>query len=272
MRKLLFSSFVGCLTVVAFAKPFSTDKAYKDLTDEEKVVRLAEARANRLAHFGEKIDKPNSQQGKIVFVDAKLDDFAEDYKKIVSSLLVLGKYNISVVKGEGESVSSKNALEMMRKLDAQIAVFVVESSEYENMILAAPDNGWAIVNATAIKKGATNSTFERARMRKAVMRAYLFAAGASYSRYPGALMSPITNAADLDKLTDTPPVDVLARCKDTLDMRGIKPLYSAFYRKAVQEGWAPAPTNDMQKAIWNKVHAVPQKPIKIEFDPKTDTK
>ena len=40
------------------------------------------------------------------------------------------------------------------------------------------------------------------------------------------------------------------------------------YRKACQEGWAPAPTNDIQKAIWDKVHAVPATPMKIEFDPK----
>ena len=40
------------------------------------------------------------------------------------------------------------------------------------------------------------------------------------------------------------------------------------YRQACQEGWAPAPKNDEQKAIWNQVHAIPDKPIKIEFDPK----
>ena len=27
------------------------------------------------------------------------------------------------------------------------------------------------------------------------------------------------------------------------------------YRQACIEGWAPAPTNDVQKAIWEKVHS-----------------
>ena len=31
---------------------------------------------------------------------------------------------------------------------------------------------------------------------------------------------------------------------------------------------APAPTNEFQKAVWDKVHAIPQNPMKIEFDPK----
>jgi len=44
-------------------------------------------------------------------------------------------------------------------------------------------------------------------------------------------------------------------------------VYAARTREACQEGWAPAPTNDIQKAIWNEVRQLPAKPIKIEFDP-----
>ena len=42
------------------------------------------------------------------------------------------------------------------------------------------------------------------------------------------------------------------------------------YKSACQEGWAPEPTNDVQRTIWKQVHAVPDKPITIEFDPKKD--
>ena len=34
-----------------------------------------------------------------------------------------------------------------------------------------------------------------------------------------------------------------------------------------QEGWAPPPTNEYQRAIWNDVHKIPEKPMKIDFDP-----
>ena len=40
------------------------------------------------------------------------------------------------------------------------------------------------------------------------------------------------------------------------------------YRKACQEGWALAPTNDVQKAIWKEVHSIPDKPMTIEYKPK----
>ena len=44
------------------------------------------------------------------------------------------------------------------------------------------------------------------------------------------------------------------------------------YRKACEEGWAPAPTNDVQKAIWDKVHAMPTEPIKIKPETKKTEK
>ena len=49
---------------------------------------------------------------------------------------------------------------------------------------------------------------------------------------------------------------------------GILPVRTTTYLQACQEGWAPMPTNAVQKAIWEKVRAIPQSPMKIEFDPK----
>ena len=51
---------------------------------------------------------------------------------------------------------------------------------------------------------------------------------------------------------------------------GVKKERRIPYRVAVQEGWAAPPTNDYQKAVWNEVHAIPDKPLTIEFDPKKD--
>ena len=39
------------------------------------------------------------------------------------------------------------------------------------------------------------------------------------------------------------------------------------YVSACQEGWAHPPTNDIQRAVWEKVHAIPDKPIKIKYNP-----
>ena len=52
--------------------------------------------------------------------------------------------------------------------------------------------------------------------------------------------------------------------------RGIGMISFASYRTACQQGWAPAPTNDAQRTIWQEVHQIPDKPITIKFDPKRD--
>ena len=57
--------------------------------------------------------------------------------------------------------------------------------------------------------------------------------------------------------------------KKYMAARGVTPHYRCPYFKACEEGWAPAPTNEYQRAVWEKVHAIPDKPMKIEFDPAT---
>ena len=62
------------------------------------------------------------------------------------------------------------------------------------------------------------------------------------------------------------PVDVGARVNSYLNYCGVKPLQRVTYRRACQEGWAHQPTNSFQKAVWDEVHQIPQKPITIKYD------
>ena len=42
---------------------------------------------------------------------------------------------------------------------------------------------------------------------------------------------------------------------DEAHRRGVQSARFTTYRQACREGWAPAPTNDLQKAIWEEVKA-----------------
>ena len=93
--------------------------------------------------------------------------------------------------------------------------------------------------------------------------------GASMSNYDNPITGFVECASDLDDITDYRlPMDSLTRCKNYLESCNVTPYKRTIYRKAVEEGWAPAPTNDIQKAVWDDVHAAPKNPMKIEFDPK----
>ncbi len=84
-------------------------------------------------------------------------------------------------------------------------------------------------------------------------------------------MQPITSVKDLDSLVgSTLTVDVTMAMRANLEKLGLTQTKYTTYRKACMEGWAPQPTNEYQKAIWEQIHAIPDKPITIEFDPKKD--
>ncbi len=84
-------------------------------------------------------------------------------------------------------------------------------------------------------------------------------------------MRNMVTLKDLDKCkVDRPGPSTLNSSHESAIFFGIEPLKVASYMRACQEGWAPAPTNDIQKAIWNEVYKIPDKPITINFDPKKD--
>ena len=111
--------------------------------------------------------------------------------------------------------------------------------------------------------------FFRARVLKELTRGFAMLCGASDSQFPGALTSAITKVEDLDHHTDHRlPVDLFIRFKKYMKPFGVAPGNIETYETACCQGWAPPPTNDIQRAIWNEVRKLPEKPIKIEFDPK----
>ena len=82
-------------------------------------------------------------------------------------------------------------------------------------------------------------------------------------------MKPVISLADLDAnpaLVACP--QVFANVMDVAEKFGLKAYRPTAYIRACMEGWAPAPTNDIQKAIWDKVHAMPTAPLAIKPETK----
>ena len=70
------------------------------------------------------------------------------------------------------------------------------------------------------------------------------------------VMKPATGVADLDAnlMRNYGPETLVAIMKNAQG-RGMAMARTVPYRKAVEEGWAPAPTNDYQRAIWDEIHS-----------------
>ena len=148
-------------------------------------------------------------------------------------------------------------------------VMLVDGAEDAPLMTVYPEERLALVNMTALLKGVGGSGVRQDRVEKLAWRAIGHLVGCGAPDGYTCVMKPVRNMAELDAMPNKfihPATFFKAR--PYFDMCGVTPARKGTYESACQQGWAPPPTNDVQKAIWDKVHAVPATPMKIEFDPK----
>lgn len=140
-------------------------------------------------------------------------------------------------------------------------------------LLVAPEEFWAAVNVARLAEDKPSSEQLARRLKQEFWRATCMVLGAYVSMQQPCLLTQISGNADLDRnICVIPSIEVLPKTKNAAKSRGIVPGKRAVYRKACEEGWAPAPTNDVQKAIWDKVHEMPTEPLKIKPETKKQDK
>ena len=168
---------------------------------------------------------------------------------------VLGKYlrvRIDTLDAKAEDVADVN--KYLLGNDAKAVVIVVDNAT-DPAILVAPEDKWAKVNIGKFKDKNVKS-----RTQMELLRAFCYLCGGIGSEYNNPLTGFIGNPAQLD---DSPvaelPIDVINRCSPYLKQLGVIPYIESTYRKACREGWAPAPTNDVQKAIWEDINATKER-------------
>lgn len=224
-------------------------------------------RRAQMRRFGGLVARPDSFRGRVVVADAGAGCGAE-----IASVVGAFARNVRIRLEAGTSgrPTPANARGLVRGLDAQAALFVTDDASLPSL-LVAPEDGWAIVSVARLSEGAASEAAARRRVRCEIARGLALLCGAAGSSFPNSLMSAVTAPGDLDGVADeTPPAEVFARMPAYLKGLGVTPLVRVPYRTACEEGWAPAPTNEFQRAVWRQVRQIPDKPITIEFDPKKD--
>ena len=231
-------------------------------TADGKVTKMkkSEVRERIYRYFGGNLKVPGKQKGKAVIVDAAMDVPKQSLDAVAKQFNDTIHIAVEVQKGEFRFESPK--------LAGEVTLFVVDDPKLP-MSLIAPESRWAIVNAATLKSEKTQ--FYDARIRKETVRTLVALLGGCNSTYPDALTGCVTKADDLDRIADTRlQLEIEQRLPSYMEKLGITPYVLTSYRKACQEGWAPQPTNEVQKAIWDQIHTIPDKPITIEYDPKKD--
>lgn len=237
MRKLI-------LGVSVMASLLTADAA-KRMSEEEYIISE-----------GGLVLEPNTQKGEIGYVNCQASAKSEWIEESAAYFRKESKFKVSVYEG---TFDLKNP-----KLVGNVTLFVIDDPSMP-VLLAAPENRWAMVNVAACKS--EKEPFFRARVLKELSRGFAYLCGACDSQFPGALTSAITKVTDLDYHESyVLPVDLFARFRKYMKTFGVNPGNIETYETACCQGWAPAPTNDLQKAIWKKVHTIPKNPMKIQFD------
>ena len=233
------------------------------LTPEQARERHAKMMMKR---YGGIIRKAGSAHGKVVFMNTQRRVTREGLQRALN--VVEDRIHPIWEYLEAEAVNPCNPSAELKKAGADVGVVIVDAVDVPSL-LVAPEAGWAIVNVAPLADGCDGETLAH-RARVEVLRAFALIGGAAFMQQdPIVMRSDIMTPKDLDMIKEENfGIDVAYAMSRGLPRRGVTPWFETTYKKACQEGWAPPPTNEFQKAIWEKVHALPKTPMKIEFDPK----
>ena len=264
MKKyIVIATWIASLFCVAEETKTYDPAKDRPTTPEQLALRKAWAERRRYEHFGGEVVKPGTRKGQIAIVDSQKSVSANIIEEGVAYLVKETRFD--VVRKTGEFSLPKP------KLVGDFSLFIVEDPTLPTMLIA-PEDRWAVLNVAPLKTGrGEQPAFLRARVLKELSRTFAGLCGGISSNYPDSLTTGIYNLNQLDRQEDNRlSVDVIGRFAPSLSNAGVEPAQVATYLSACKQGWAPQPTNDVQKAIYEKVHAIPDKPIKIEFNPKVD--
>lgn len=282
MKTIITSLFVGLVSSYVFSevtlpklpepdKPLAEmtpeeRKAYSDkraavlrsLTPEQQELhrQMVKDRVNERA--GGLVRDIKDQKGRILVANAQIAVPAEALSSSVNRISGLFKISFEIEKCDPAlKLNSRSAKEK----NANAVIYMVDDASLPGF-LVAPEERWAQVNVAPLRDGDVNE-----RAKKQLVRAFCYLCGAASSQYPGTLLDAIESPRQLDGAPNAIPSDVLMRFPGYLSSLGITPYTEMTYRKACKLGLAPMPTNDFQKAIWQKIHSEkergPTNPIKI---------
>lgn len=242
MRKILIG--LVCLALSG-SMTFAENAKTSSLSKEKAALR-----AERIRQVGGIIRKEGTGKAVVVNAQKKFPDAL--VQTALGTFKAALKFNFEVRVGTwqfGDAIPS----------GSQIAMYIVDDSKLP-MSLVASEAKWGVMNVSMLS---TEKQFEREFMRVAIA---VF--GAGISQYKASPMQPVYCPEDLDSLVGaTITVDAGLAINANFEKLGFTKPQIASYKKACELGWAPAPTNDIQKTIWDQIKSDkergPAKPLTI---------
>lgn len=256
MNSFLKKSLVATLIAgVLIPSAFSQVKKERE-TEEQKAAR----KARMYKKLGGHVINKGTMKGKFIFINTQTAIPEEPLRETAKSMADFLMSDFSLQHSDSP-VSFVDAAKTVKASGATAGVVIGKDAAMPALTIV-PDSLCAYINVTPLEGDAKLSP---RRVRLEMWRALGYLYGIDFE---GCMLHPVKTIDELDELPNALSQEALYHITHTLEQSGITPSTRATYRTACKEGWAPAPTNDVQQAIWNEFHELPSKPITIEFDPK----
>lgn len=257
MKQMLYFilAWIG-IALFAAEPPLPTN-----LSQEELEAKRAAKKLEIVKRAGGYARKTDGQKGRIVFANNQdivplcvIENAAE---KIGSAV----KMAVDVVPCASGEFNRKAAGQLLKDAKAN-GVIYLSADEGDEPVIVAPEGRWAKINVALLKGDKADS-----RVQKEMVRAFIILCGGGTSDLGHPILDAISGVDQLDAVPYGFPQDVIGRLERYMAQMGVTPYYQTTYRRACHLGWAPPPTNDVQRAIWEKIKAEkergPTKPITI---------
>jgi hypothetical protein len=189
----------------------------------------------------------------IIILDARVSD-AISIKRCVEQIQDMSQV-ITKIQRQTE-LKGKNGLELAREFlknkEIGAVVVLIDDGVGSPRFTVCPEDRMAVINAPRI---CADATPEKAgeRLGKELFRAVaMISGGVDTGNY--CVLKPVLANEDLDKMvakTFSPPVAM--NISQNALIFGFSKIECASYRVALLQGWAPSPTNELQRTIKEQV-------------------
>ena len=230
-------------------------------TEEQKAALRQQRRLQRALASGWHIEQDVKGNSAVIY-NAQTSVSMDILNEVALSIRQLVHIKIEAMNGGTKE-------KMLPTKNYPVVVSLINDETSDTTLLIAPEQNWATINVAALLKDKPSADVAKNRIHKEVWRATAMAMGAANSMTQPCLMRQINSLKELDNtrnmLPSPQPINNMLEFSYKYNIPKIR---RVTYKKACEEGWAPAPTNDIQKAIWDKVHAMPTAPLKIKPETK----
>ena len=208
--------------------------------------------------------------GTFIFINEQARVPEKGLEPFVNSLANDFRIDIRLVSRKDACFDLRKVPAALHELGANGGIWIIDDPSLP-ATLVAPESDWGVINVAKLFEDSPDAEKLDLRLRKFFNRTFANLHGVSDPvMMPGCVMKQAVGIGGIDALTCSMfSPESQSKVSSYLTNAGYKQVKSGTYYDACEQGWAPLPTNDIQRAIWEKVHSIPDKPLKIQFDPAT---